>query len=98
MLIQDQNQCWGGGGGGKDFKDFIPISLVGGLYKLLAKVLDNRIKKVVGKVVSSPQNAFIKGRQILDATLIANKAIDSLLKGNKRGVLCELDIEKLMIT
>ena len=31
-----------------DIKDFRPISLVGGLYKNLAKVLANRLKKVVG--------------------------------------------------
>ncbi|RVW72019.1 hypothetical protein CK203_054053 [Vitis vinifera] len=80
--------------GAEDLRDFRSISLVGGLYKLLAKVLANRLKKVVGKVVSSAQNAFVEGRQILDATLIANKAIDSLLKRNESGVLCKLDIEK----
>ena len=38
-----------------DIKDFRPISLVGGLYKILAKVLANRLKKVVGQVVSNPK-------------------------------------------
>ena len=80
--------------GAEELRDFKSISLVGGLYKLLAKVLANRLKKVVGKVVSSAQNAFVEGRQILDAALIANKAIDSLLKRNESGVLCKLDIEK----
>ena len=50
----------------KDLKGFRPISLVGGLHKLLAKVLANRIKKVVDKVVSNSHNAFVEGRQILD--------------------------------
>ena len=81
-------------GRANDLSDFRPISLVGGLYKLLAKVLANRLKKVVGKVVSSTQNAFIEGRQILDVALIANEAIDSLLKRNESGVLCKLDLEK----
>ena len=74
--------------------DFRPISLVGSLYKLLAKVLANRLKKVMGKVVSSIQSAFIEGRQILDAALIANEVIDSLLKRKESGVLCKLDLEK----
>ena len=81
-------------GGVEDLRDFRCISLVGGLYKLLAKVLANRLKKVVGKVVSSSQNAFVEGRQILDAVLIANEAIDSLLKSNECEVMCKLDIEK----
>ena len=80
--------------GADDLRDFRPISLMGGLYKLLAKVLANRLKKVVGKVVSSYQNAFVEGRQILDTALIANEAIDSMLKMNESGVLCKLDIEK----
>ena len=51
-------------GGAEDLGDFRPISLLGGLYKLLAKVLANRLKKVIGKVVSLDQNAFVTGRQI----------------------------------
>ncbi|RVW45556.1 Transposon TX1 uncharacterized 149 kDa protein [Vitis vinifera] len=81
-------------GGTEDLKDFRPISLVGSLYKLLAKVLANRIKKVLGEVISESQNAFVEGRQILDAMLIANEAVDSRLKDNVGGVLCKLDIEK----
>ena len=81
-------------GGVEDLRDVKPISLVGGLYKLVAKVLANRLKKVVDKMVSSGQNAFVEGRQILDATLIANEAIDSLLKNNESEILCKLDIEK----
>ncbi|RVX15951.1 Auxilin-related protein 1 [Vitis vinifera] len=80
--------------GAEDIGDFRPISLLGGLYKLLAKVLANRLKKVIGKVVSPAQNAFVKGRQILDASLIANEAIDSWQKRKEKGVICKLDIEK----
>ena len=35
----------------RDLKDFRPISLVRGLYKLLAKVLENRLKKVVSNII-----------------------------------------------
>lgn len=50
-------------------KDFRPISLVGGLYKLLAKMLANRLKGVVRKLVSEFQNVCVEGRQILNTTL-----------------------------
>lgn len=41
--------------------DFRPISLIGSYYKIVAKVLAERIKKVIGKLVGDVQNAFIEG-------------------------------------
>jgi hypothetical protein len=56
-----------------DPKDFCPISLVSGIYKIIAKILANRLKMVLEKILSNSQNAFIRGRQILDLILIANE-------------------------
>ena len=81
-------------GGAEDLMDFRPISLVGGLYKWLTKVLANRLKLMVGKVVSKAQNAFVEGRQILDAVLVANEVLDLILKSNEGAVMCKFDIEK----
>ena len=49
---------------------------------------------MVGRVVSMFQNALVEGRQSLDAVLIANEAISSMLRSNSSRVICKLDIEK----
>ena len=75
-------------------RDFRPISLLGSVYKIMAKVLTDRLSVVLGHLVSSPQNAFVKGRQITDSVLIANEILDSRLKDKLPRVICKLDIEK----
>ncbi|GJX20645.1 hypothetical protein Tco_0223322 [Tanacetum coccineum] len=47
-------------------KDFRPISLIGSLYKIIAKILANRLVGVLGDLVSEVQSAFVADRQILD--------------------------------
>jgi hypothetical protein len=42
-------------------KDLQPISLIGGMYKIISELLANRLKSVLGKIVSHSQTTFIKG-------------------------------------
>nr|GEX85411.1 putative RNA-directed DNA polymerase, eukaryota, reverse transcriptase zinc-binding domain protein [Tanacetum cinerariifolium] len=47
-------------------KDFRPISLIGCMYKIIAKILMNRLIGVIGDIVNEVQSAFIADRKILD--------------------------------
>ena len=76
-----------------NIKDFCPISLVDSVYKLLSKVLANKLRAVLNNLISETQNLF-GGRQILDSVLIANECLESRLKSRLPSVVCKLDIEK----
>lgn len=45
-----------------NFSDFKPIFLIGGVYKIIAKVLSIRFSKIMGSIISNQQSAFIEGR------------------------------------
>lgn len=49
---------------------------------------------MIWKVVALVDNAFVKGKQIFGSALVANKAIELVLKRTNCGLLCELEIEK----
>ncbi|KAJ0941283.1 putative RNA-directed DNA polymerase [Helianthus annuus] len=74
--------------------DYRPISLVGVINKVVSKVLANRLKKVLGSVISDSQSAFLSGRFILDGALIINEVCSWLKKCKKKALLLKLDFEK----
>jgi len=74
--------------------DFGPISLVGSMYKILSKVLANKLRSIMGSIISDSQSTFIKGRQILDGILVANEIVDEARKSNKELLLFNVDFEK----
>ena len=73
---------------------FGPLAWLGGVYKIIAKILANRLRLVMGDLISASQNAFVRDRQILDPILIANECLDSRLKSGVPGLICKLDVEK----
>jgi len=60
------------------FSQFWPISLIHGLYKIVAKLLSTRLRSVQLDVINVNQYAFIVGRQILDGFMIANEVVHGI--------------------
>ncbi|KAJ0497121.1 putative RNA-directed DNA polymerase [Helianthus annuus] len=71
-----------------------PINLVGVISKFLSKLLANRLKVVVGSVISEAQSAFLKGKFILDGPLVLNEVINWCKKNRKQAFILKIDFEK----
>lgn len=73
--------------------DMMPISLCNVLHKVVAKLLTNKLKEVVGKA----QSLFIKGRLITDNIIVATE-INHYLKRKRQGkvgyVALKVDMSK----
>jgi hypothetical protein len=74
--------------------DFRPISLLGCLYKLVAKVLAGRLAKVMNDLIPNTQSAFIKGRQLVEGVVVVNEVVDFARKTGKECLIFKVDFEK----
>ncbi|GKD29318.1 putative RNA-directed DNA polymerase [Tanacetum coccineum] len=75
-------------------QDLCPISLVGCYYKVLSKLLANRLESVMSTLISNVQTAFLKDRQITDRPLIINEVISWTKKVNGKFIIFKVDFEK----
>ncbi|GKB53118.1 RNA-directed DNA polymerase, eukaryota [Tanacetum coccineum] len=75
-------------------KDFRPISLIGSLYKIIAKILANRLVGVLGDLVNEVQSAFVADRQILDGPFILDEVLQWCRRKKKHALIFKVDFEK----
>jgi hypothetical protein len=74
--------------------DYRPIYLIGSIYKILSKTFANRLKCVMGNLISKCQSAFLPQRQILDGVLVLNEIIDLATRRKDTCLLFKVDFEK----
>ncbi|XP_043697190.1 uncharacterized protein LOC122647970 [Telopea speciosissima] len=77
------------------FAGFRPIALCNLLYKIITKILSNRIQHVIGSVVSHNQSAFIKGRSIVDNILVCHDIVRGIeQKAASPTAVLKVDLHK----
>lgn len=75
---------------------FRPISLCNVSYKIITKVMVNRLKPIFERLVSQEQSSFVPSRQITDNIVIYQEVLHSLRvnKTSKKFMVIKVDLEK----
>lgn len=76
------------------FDDFRPISLCNVLYKIISKIIANRIKPILSRHISPQKFAFLENRQIHEAIGSAQEAIHSIWTKHLKCILLKIDLSK----
>ena len=78
----------------RDVRNYRPITLLNVDYKILTKVLGERIKVTLDSIISAPQTGFVPKRQIAENTHLMRLIQAYLDETNEEGLMCLLDCEK----
>ena len=77
--------------------DYRPISLCNVVYKIIAKVLVNKLKTILPRIIDESQSAFIPGRVIFDNIIVAHEVLHSMhtkKKGKSGFLAAKVDMSK----
>ena len=72
--------------------EFRPISLCNVSYKIISKVLANRLKPIISTIISENQSAFVPGHLITDNVLVAFKIMHYLKRRKEKKAIWPLSL------
>jgi len=79
--------------------DYRPISLANFQFKVITKILADRLANVTMRIISIEQRGFIRDRQISECVILASEAINTLDKRQYGGnIALKVDIAKAFDT
>jgi hypothetical protein len=78
----------------KSFGDYRPIDLCNLCYKMISKIIANKINPILSRSLSKEQLGFLKGRQILDAIGTAQECLHSIKVKKSKALVLKLDLKK----
>ncbi|XP_057456479.1 uncharacterized protein LOC130747526 [Lotus japonicus] len=64
------------------------------MYKIVAKILSNRLRAVLPIVIGKEQSAFLEGRSMMDSIVVANEVIHEAKCKKKKAMIFKVDFEK----
>ncbi|CAI5978792.1 unnamed protein product [Closterium sp. NIES-65] len=75
--------------------NYRPITLLSSCYKVVAKLLANRMKQVLGTVISEEQHRFLPGRRLSDAVSTVADVIEAANNNKEDWYLLMIDFQKV---
>jgi exonuclease III len=75
-------------------KNWRPISLLSNFYKIISRMINNRLQSICNRVLSRAQKGFTKSRQIQEVIINCMETMDFCKKQKIKGVLASIDQTK----
>lgn len=78
-----------------EMKDYRPISCCNVLYKVISKIMANRMKGILPRLIAVNQSAFVKDRLLIENLLLATELVKDYHKDSVSSrCVVKIDISK----
>ena len=79
---------------GETFEGFKPISCCNLMYKIIDKIIAQRLKPIISQFITEEQFGFLFNRQIHDAVSLAQEDLHSIKKEKQSTFALKIDLSK----